>query len=262
MNFIKLIITIILLVSTSVSFADTLLGVFSAQVSASGKRNIPRDSDGNSIPGTVFRNDADGGIYIKFTGGMVQKTFHKGSKILYIDPDTREEEEAKTTGQIKQEIEDFLKTLDSLLDSLIDALTAISPTPETEIYALGLSDTIVSAGNEAKIFGDSDALINGMFGFSQESGISSIIGSSTADGFTPVLFEYTPSINEFDFVLNDSPNDPVLTLIFGVGETYSPIEVGNEFIITGRVPEPDSILLMLIGIFWLSSYKVFKTSKS
>jgi hypothetical protein len=127
----------------------------------------------------------------------------------------------------------------------IPGLTPQTPGVGTSLFALELPSALQLLGNSAQLWGDLSPLTKteGVIGLDQGSSLLSIVGSSTPDGLTPVLYQYNPETTGFSISLTN-PEE----ISFDPGSTYLPPVQSTDYMVTGAaVPEPTSLILLLGG---------------
>jgi hypothetical protein len=140
----------------------------------------------------------------------------------------------------------FDKGINDFIIKEIPGLTPMAPGVGTNLFSLELTPALRSLGDSAQLWGalSPSTSTNGMIGLDQGSSLLSVLGSSTPDGLTPVLYQFNPEITGFNLTLSGTNE-----LSFDAGNTYVPPQQGTEYLISGSaVPEPASFVLMLGGI--------------
>jgi hypothetical protein len=242
-----------LLVGVMVAWAATASSPAHADDEDLGKWNGTTDKDGThkkpqgNVQGEVYKTK-DGKIYIRATdpktGSHVDVYAKSGSTTNYtkggvgrssIQPD------APPGSPLDQ----FDTGIKPFIIHEIAGLTPQTPGVGTSFFPLELTAVLKSQGDSANLFGVDTTSTRGVIGFDQESNLLSVLGSTTADGLTPVLYQYDPNTTglSYDFSLTDSG-----AVTFDSGTTYVPPFQGPDYVIASNsVPEPGS-WIMLLGV--------------
>jgi PEP-CTERM motif len=140
----------------------------------------------------------------------------------------------------------FDKGINDFIIKEIPGLTPMAPGVGTNLFSLELSPALRSLGDGAQLWGElsPSTSTNGVIGLDQGASLLSVLGSSTPDGLTPVLYQFNPEMIGFNLTLSGTNE-----LTFDSGNTYVPPQQGADYLISGSaVPEPASFILMLGGI--------------
>jgi hypothetical protein len=150
----------------------------------------------------------------------------------------------------------FDRDVDSLIRREIHLLTPQSPSVGTAFYSLALPSYLEALGNRAELWGSTSPFVstNGVVGFEQGSSLLSILGSSTANGLTPELFQYNPETTGLSLSVIGSHE-----FVFASGSTYVPSFRGTYNEISGSsIPEPTSLIPMLGGMAGVGAWVVLR----
>jgi hypothetical protein len=147
-----------------------------------------------------------------------------------------------------QRVDNFHDDVRSFIDRLITSLPPSSPSNGTSFFPLNLTTALASEGDSSGMWEDPQTRTYGVVGFEVQSNYLSVLGSSTADGNTPVEYSFNASTDSWGLDLTGPTQFTFAT--DGIPQINSD---GTEGWIFGSTPEPSSLLLLGSGVLSLSS---------
>jgi hypothetical protein len=250
--------TAFLAASPILSADDTNLGTWTGTTDKNGTKKDPADF-GKDALWEVFENDK-GEVYIRRpkTGPndpVRSITPEPGSTTNYVKGNVAgaSTQPAPAPGSPRDGFDMGIKGF--IIDE-ISRLTPQTPGVGTSFYQLALTPSLEALGNNADLWGSLSPITStdGVVGFDQVTGHLSVLGSSTADGLTPIRYDYDPTVTGLAFEFGGTQ---LLQVNFIAGDVYTPTTFSTDYVVTGRmVPEPSTLFLTLSGTaaagIWLS----------
>jgi hypothetical protein len=217
----------------SLSFADQDLG----QVD----KITPNDRDESQNPDMVWKRP-DGTYYLKsktMKAEITGATVRTGLGQTYQIPD-------KTNNQ---GIDNFHSDVNSFVNKEIALLAANSPTSGASFFPLNLPTALATEGDSSGTWEDSFTKTFGVVGFERVSNGLSLLGSSSPDGGTPVVYSLDASTE--NWVLDVYGGSEFTFADSGITHPGSDFTVGWVF---GTTPEPSTLLLVGSGVPGLAGF--------
>lgn len=232
---------------------DTLQGTYNGGTYANGVA-LPQ-LDANTT-GYVCM-DKDGGLYVTtYTKTSTTKTdvgsFKlKGAKLKWIDSDGNAG--SGVVASLGPAALPFETAVIGLLETERASLAALTPFAGLQVYALELSDVLKLLGDNSEIWGDTSGILrlltDGVFGFEQSGTALSVIASITADGMTPVRYDFDPGTLSLDFELAGGMAGSNFLMGFTNGSLDPFTQDGLNFLLTANaVSEPASLSLVFFAL--------------
>jgi len=236
----------IVLVLPSLSFADQDLG----QV----EKINPNDRDESQNPDMVnyyqgnkgatwhLWKRPDGTYYLKsktMKAEITGATVRTGLGQTYQIPD-------KTNNQ---GVDNFHRDVNSFVNKEITLLAANSPTSGASFFPLNLPTALATEGDSSGMWEDSFTKTFGVVGFERVSNDLSLLGSSTPDGGTPVVYSFDASTE--NWVIDAYGGSEFTFADSGITHPGGDFAVGWAF---GTTPEPSALFLFGSGVLGLSCF--------
>jgi hypothetical protein len=230
-------------------YADDELGSWTATYDKNGTAKTPKHFG----QGKVFK-DAKGHYYIKFTSGGRVMSLEPGSVTSWDGNNPGNATQTNTTPAQQS----FDNDLQNFIHLEIAGLTPAAPAVGTSFFPLELTPSLQSQGDAAQLWGDQSPFFstNGVIGLEQGSSLLSILGSSTADGLSPVLYQYEPNVAGLSFSFASS-----LQVTLDTGSTYVPTVQSTDYVVTATTPEPGTLLWALVGFAWTGGWLAWEARR-
>jgi hypothetical protein len=183
--------------------------------------------------GTYYMKSADGKVKMDITGATV--TTPNGN--------------FNTSATNNQQVNNFHNNVNSFIATAVASSTANSPASGASFFPLNLSTTLATEGDNSGMWEDNFTKTHGVVGFEMTASKMSLLGSSTSDGNTPIVYSFDVSMQTWNLDVTGA-ND--FTFVDGgAGSQYSGGDFTEGWVI-GATPEPSSLFLLGSGVLGLS----------
>jgi len=215
------------------AFADVIVGT---GISIS----IPGVGDANA-DGYEVSKDAQNSYYLKKGTHTIKP--QKGDDIKYKDAAGN----IITVFQPEENLQATTEKVHNYKDSLFTSLTPVSANIGDFLWPLMVSDSLRDEYLSLipPAFGDNFVSEVGFFGVGGSSTELLLLGSSTSDWLTPMVFSLDVGLEGLDFSFSNAFNSPLATVVSDAN--FIPTASFNNVILT-TVPEPTTMGLFAIGL--------------
>jgi len=143
-----------------------------------------------------------------------------------------------------QRVDNFHNDVDSFVGRQIASLPTNSPSSGASFFPLNLPTALDAEGDSSGVWQDTFTKTFGVVGFERVSDQMSLLGSSTADGNTPVVYTFDDATQSW--VLNVVGAGSEFTFADG-GVTHPGMDFTTGWVF-GATPEPSTLILLGSGI--------------
>jgi len=147
-----------------------------------------------------------------------------------------------------QRVDNFHNDVDSFVGREIALVPEDSPSSGASFFPLNLPTALAAEGDSSGVWQDTFTKTFGVVGFERVSDQMSLLGSSTADGNTPVVYTFDDTTQSW--VLNVVGDGSELTFADG-GVTHPGMDFTSGWVF-GATPEPSNLILLGSGILGVS----------